>query len=201
MCYFSLFIAHFFILILIIQKIDKSHFLASKLRLDYAIFKLVISDHFLRKLQVAHIANGWVRRIWEGCSGATEDRQVSSFSEVCRKVLLRVQNIKWLRRKETRNKIQSTTIPLPTVPVIVVQLWLLEVVSAKSRGGILFQPKVGVKLCWWQFSTATLEAPPICLRFLCPSGRRYMVGWRWSGNSTSTSKAFPWGALAWKICA
>ena len=28
----------------------------------------------------AHIASGWVRRIWEGCGGAREDRQVSSFS-------------------------------------------------------------------------------------------------------------------------
>ena len=73
--------------------------------------------------------------------------------------------------------------------------------SCATIGWRLFQPKVGVKLCWWQFSSATLEAPPICLRFLCPSRRRYMVGWRWSGNSTSTSKAFPWGALAWKICA
>ena len=124
--------------------------------------------------------------IWEGCGGATEDRQVSSFSKVCRKIW---PCAKYQGAAQKNQKQDSINFNL-CLASLVVQLWL----------GSLFQPKVGVKL-WRQFSSATLEDPPICLHFLCPSRWSYMVGWGWSGNSTSTSKAFPWGALMWEIYA
>ena len=36
------------------------------------------------------------------------------------------------------------------------------------------------------FFRDTIQDPPICLRFLWPSRWSYMVGWGWSGTSTST---------------
>ena len=141
---------------------------------------------------VAHIASGWVRRIWEGCGGAREDRQVSSFSAGLQKSLAprkitssakywAVQNNE--QCKETRNKIQSISTKAVAQPNV-------HLSDPTFNSYAMFQPNLN--MC--QFSSTTLQDPPICLRFLWPNRWSCMVGWGWSETSTSTlrnsSRAF-----------